>query len=377
MGCIEAMIPSRAMRWMSSRRSTCACSRRNRASGRAPPSARSMASSATRPPRSPMAWMATWNPLAAARAGDRLQVIAGRYQQAEVAGVVAVGLEQRGAAAAQGAVGIELDAAHGEPGVGVDLRAALEPVGEQRRVVGEEDRRPQRQLAGLPERRVGPVVAVADPHVGHRGQPERHTVAGGPAERAPAVRVRGRGQPALGPPLGVVDQHAGGAPRLVAQEAAAGGVLDGGVDPQDLHRPGVDQGGVAVDAGRARRGDPAPPPTAPHGWGSAFPASGSGPTRGRAPRSPPAGRGPPRAPAASPLRSWRRRRGRPAPGPRPDPARCEWASISPGVTARPARSITRVFGPRSRAAPVSDPRYKMRPPRTARLPSTFPAGWTG
>jgi len=65
-GCMEAMMPSFAMRWRSCTRVTWVCSSRKRASG-LPAIAFSMASIATRLPRSPMAWMPTWHPASAAR----------------------------------------------------------------------------------------------------------------------------------------------------------------------------------------------------------------------------------------------------------------------------------------------------------------------
>ncbi len=186
-------------------------------------------------------------PLGGGRGRDLVHVLAGRHQEAEVAGVVAVGLEQRRAAAPQGAVGVELDATDRQAGVGIDLGAAREPAREQRRVVGEEDGRPQRQLARLAQRRVGADLLLPHPHVGHRGQPQRGAVAGGRDQPAPQVGVRGGRQPPLGEPHRVVDQHAGRMPRRVAQEAAAGGVGDRGIDLQLRHRAGVEQGGMAVD----------------------------------------------------------------------------------------------------------------------------------
>ncbi len=95
--------------------------------------------------------------------GDLLEVVAGRNQQPEVLGIVAVGLDQGGAAAAQGAVDVHLDATHGEPRVGIDLRTALEPAVEEVLVVAEEHGGSQGELAGPAQGVVGPVVGVADP----------------------------------------------------------------------------------------------------------------------------------------------------------------------------------------------------------------------
>ncbi len=122
------------------RASTCACSTRKRWSRAGTRrSAVSYASSTIRFPRSPIACVHTWNPDAQRALRDVFDRGLRRHDETAVRRVVAVRREQRGAARAERAVGVELDRAHGDPPARVErLRAAREPLARQRGVAAAE-----------------------------------------------------------------------------------------------------------------------------------------------------------------------------------------------------------------------------------------------
>jgi hypothetical protein len=127
LGCIEAMTPSLAKRGRSGSETICACSMRQRAVV-SPARLSSNQSRVMRLPRSPMACMATWAFTALACLHQGQALVALGQLQAQALGV-AIGLEQRRAARAQGAVHIELDPAHPDQAGGVVKRTLGQHLG--------------------------------------------------------------------------------------------------------------------------------------------------------------------------------------------------------------------------------------------------------
>ena len=251
-------------------------------------------------PRSPIACAATCRPQSwpCARSPRTLGL---GHQQAAVAGIVAVVGEQRGAAAAERAVHVQLDAAH--------LRAGLRSGDTDRRGTGRRTRpcrrRHRRRCAAAAGRcrRSGGTAPASSREVPMSCTPvsPMRTAA---SQRAlqrllteDSVRWRHR---ILDQPRGLVDEDAGRF-ALCAQDAAAFGLpVAREIARGFAHRGGIRPAGVAVDAlqpHRAaretrRRGRPQSERSCR--------ASRSGPSRGRAARRPRAGSFRTRAGARSP-----------------------------------------------------------------------------
>ena len=147
---------------------------------------------------------------AAARlAHGRLQRRRFGHQQATVAGIVAVVLQQGGAPAAQRAVGIQLHAPHLQAAAGMAVQPAGTQV-RQRRVVAigiGVDAQGQPPLVGELLHQCQVLARYA--HVVHAGESVAHGSLGGLLQRLPAVSGIGRRHHRMDERHGRIDEHAG------------------------------------------------------------------------------------------------------------------------------------------------------------------------
>ncbi len=260
-GWIEAITPSRAKRGMSSGATTWACSIRGRsppggASG-SRPAAFAKASSATRLPRSPIAWIQSCQPCRrASRASSSSRVRRGD-EKSPVSRIVGIVREQRGAPASESAVGVGLDRAHGqEIAPPPDARPRAKTAGQDVRRRARPSRR--RGSGGAPRRRASRAP---------RSPPARNAEASwtcvSPTFAQAAVagqdaplEVRGRDRRAFAFRRGSValsTRTPGGDPSARRRIRPPSGSRVAAVDRAALSAARVDPDGVAVHPARDRR----------------------------------------------------------------------------------------------------------------------------
>ncbi len=186
--------------------------------------------------------------------GDVLDVGLRGAQQSGVAGIVAVGFQQCGAARAERAVDIEFDRANLQASiVRADDRSVREMRGDEIGIVGDHHVVAQRKFVFVGDSIVGLGGLAGNARVGDRGDAPAVTFADG-GDGGTADLVVGGGRDGLGyeGPC-VIDEDAGGVAAGVADDAAAGGV--GGVLRYlcELHRFRVGEECVVVDASQDDR----------------------------------------------------------------------------------------------------------------------------
>ena len=170
------------------------------------------------------------------------------HQQAAIAGIVAVVLDQRGAAAAQRAVDHQLDAAHVQAPGRMPVRTVAAHRLDRVRAAAGIGLHAHAERATVGEALHQREAVVAGAHVVHAGQAE----AGHVLQRAREglflpgrVRLR-RGR--VDQVRGHVDEHARGLAVLAHHQATVGLPVAGEVAVNRAHRGAVGPGGVPVDA---------------------------------------------------------------------------------------------------------------------------------
>ena len=204
---------------------------------------------------------------AAGLAHQPLELVGRGHQQAAVAVLVAVVLDQRRAAAAERTVGIELERAHVETAAGVVVGAVLAQPGERVGIAVGHRVDAQRQVALVGQALEGAQLLQRHAGVVHAGQAARDRVLRGRGEHALGGGVVERRHLALDQADGTVHEDAGrlalgvadDLPALglpVAVERARAGLQRGAVGPVgvavdalDPHRA-IGEGGVEVGGGR-------------------------------------------------------------------------------------------------------------------------------
>ena len=171
------------------------------------------------------------------------------HQQAAVAGFVAVVLDERGAAAAQRTVHVELHAAHGQPARGMFVGAHRAQRVQGRGITVGVGADAQRQLAGVGETTHQAQVGQGHTHVVHAGQAIRHRGGERALQCFGAQGVVGLRHDGIDQRGGGVDEHAGRLAGFVAQDAATVRLpVAGEVTFDGAQRGAVGPAGVSVHA---------------------------------------------------------------------------------------------------------------------------------
>ncbi len=187
--------------------------------------------------------------------GDLARAVQGEGVEAGRVGAVAVGLQQPGAARAQGAVEPQLDAAHGQAVVGVVVGAVEGELFFQV-VLGAQHHDPQPHaevaLVGRPLQEIDRLEARA--RVVEGGDAFRQAFLGGELDDLAHLGRGGlRRTGAVDELFGGLAQEARGASPRVLQDVAAFRRLGRLVDAGELHGLGVDEDGVAAGVGEDHR----------------------------------------------------------------------------------------------------------------------------
>ena len=199
--------------------------------------------------RSPIACTHTWTPPAERLECQPLDFGVIHEHEAGVAGIVAVGLVQRGAARAERAVGHQLERADREAAVAEALGPALAIVLPGRfRTTRDGDVVAERELAALDQPAIGGQRVELGAHLVDAGEADSPTVGNALAHRTIELLV---GRPRLDrveQPLCSVHQQPGRLAARIARDEAAVGIGRGALDAGGAQRGRVRPGGVPVDA---------------------------------------------------------------------------------------------------------------------------------
>lgn len=185
--------------------------------------------------------------LARGQVGQRRDLLRRIQRQPAMVGLIAVVLQHRGSATAQGSIDPCLHGAHLQPIVELGQLRSLRDDGARRFAVREHRVDPDRQLLRLPECAIGLVVAVRNPRVVNAGQAQRRELQHRRAQESLQVRIRGSRDVLVDQRHRGIDEYAGGVASAVTHDLPALRIRCRARDARHVERARVDPTRVAID----------------------------------------------------------------------------------------------------------------------------------